>query len=199
MRLRAVVFVIALLGVPAAVHAQDFGVMESAETIDRGNFKFKANPMLLFGRNGGDADAGLALIVGYGVTPRFDVEGGIALYDGVQFFGGTAEYWLVKDRALDLSITGGLHVRRGDLTPDMTGVDLTVLASKHVSPRLELYGALDMAFESISGGGDFRTVHVVPGLEFRLGPDLDFVAEVGIAANDNGRHYFSGGIAYYFR
>ena len=37
---------------PAALHAQDFGVMESAETIDRGNFKFKVNPVVVFGRNG---------------------------------------------------------------------------------------------------------------------------------------------------
>ena len=199
MRVRAFVFVIALLGFPVVAHAQDFGVMESAETIDRGNFKLKANPMILFGRHGGDGETGVGLVVGYGFTPRFDVEGGVALYDGVQFFGGTAEYWLIKDAAFDLSLTGGLHVRRGDQTADMTGVDITVLASKHVGPRLELYGALDLAFESIEGGGDFRTVHIVPGLEFRLGPDLDFVAELGLAANDNGRHYVSAGLAYYFR
>ena len=33
-----------LLLAPAVARAQDFGVAESAETIDRGTFKFKANP-----------------------------------------------------------------------------------------------------------------------------------------------------------
>ena len=33
--------------------------MESAETINQGNFKIRANPMFLVGRNGGDDDTGI--------------------------------------------------------------------------------------------------------------------------------------------
>ena len=60
--------------------------MESAETINQGNFKLRANPMFLFGK-GADSDVGVAAMLGYGFTPRFDLEGGVAIYDGVTFFG----------------------------------------------------------------------------------------------------------------
>jgi hypothetical protein len=38
-----VLLVASLTAVPAAARAQDFGVLESAETIDQGNFKFETN------------------------------------------------------------------------------------------------------------------------------------------------------------
>ncbi len=183
---------------PAALHAQDFGVMESAETIDRGNFKFKVNPLVVFGRDGGEDKPGVAGMVGYGVTNSFDLEGGVAIYDGETIFGGTAEVWIVRN-PLNVSVIGGLHFHRGDNTADITGVDFTLLASKHLTPRFELYGALDMAFDSFENNGSFRTVHFVPGMEVKLGEDLDFVAEVGLAVNDNARHYISGGLAFYVR
>jgi opacity protein-like surface antigen len=183
---------------PAALHAQDFAVMESAETIDRGNFKFKVNPLNVFGRDGGEDEPGVVWMVGYGVTNYFDLEGGVALYDGVTIFGGTAEVWLVRN-PLNVSAIGGLHFHRGDNTADITGVDFTLLASKHLTPRFELYGALDTAFESFDNNGSFRTVHFVPGVEVKLGEDVDFVAEVGLAVNDDARHYISGGLAFYVR
>ena len=131
--------------------------MESAETIDQGNFKIRANPMFLFGRNGGDTDPGVAVLAGYGVTPRFDLEGGLAFYDGVTFFGANAEYWFVKDAPLDFSVAGGLHRRTGDATADYNGIDLTFLASGHATPKLEIYGGLDLAFEGIGVPGEFRS------------------------------------------
>ena len=200
MRFRLLIPLLALLLlVPVAARAQDFGVMESAETIDRGNFKLKINPILVFGRNGGDHEPGVAALIGYGFTDRFDLEGGVALYDGVTLFGGTAEAWVVKHPRIDLSVIGGLHAHRGDNTADITGVDLAVLASHHVTSRFEVYGALDVAFESVNNNGNFRTVHLVPGVEVRLSPDVDFLAEVGIALNDHARHYVSGGVAFYLR
>jgi hypothetical protein len=71
-----------------------------------------------------------------------------------------------------------------------------------VSPRLELYGALDLAVNSfredfIDDG--FTTVHLVPGVEYAATPDIDLVAEFGIGLNDDSYHYLSGGVAFYFR
>lgn len=199
MRARPFVLLFALLAlVPGSARAQDFGVMESAETIDRGNFKLKVNPLVHFGKGNSDKTVGVAVMAGYGFTDKFDLEGGLAFYDGVTFFGANAEVWIVKRQPIDFSISGGLHFRRGDRTLNTTGVDLTFLASKHVGGRLELYGGLDFAFESISGGS-FKTVHVVPGIEYKLGEDLDFLAELGLAVNNDARHYFSAGLAYYFR
>ena len=188
-----------LIVIPAAAQAQDFGIMESAETVDEGNFKIRANPMFLSGRNGGDSDAGLAVLAGYGLTPEFDLEGGVAVYDGITFFGANAEYWLVKGATLNVSIAGGLHRRTGDATPSYNGVDLTFLASGRVTRRLDVYGGLDIAFEGIGVPGEFRTAHLVPGLEYKVNDKMDLVAEGGVALNDNSRHYLSGGIAIYFR
>lgn len=199
-KLRLVLLFACLLVIPAATSsAQDFGIMESAETINQGNFKLRANPMLLFGRHGGDNDLGVAGILGYGFAPRFDVEGGVAIYDGVQFFGANAEFWVVKESPLDFSVAFGLHRRTGDLTVDFNGIDLTLLGGGHVSPHLELYAGLDFAFEGFGVPGDFTQALLVPGLEYKVNDTIDLLAEFGIALNDNTRHYVSGGIAVYFR
>ena len=200
MRLNRLALVIAgLFLIPAAARAQDFGIMESAETINQGNFKIRANPMFLLGKDGGDADAGVAVLAGYGFTPKFDLEGGFAVYDGITFFGANAEYWLVKRAPLDVSVAGGLHRRTGDGTSDYNGIDLTFLASGRATPRLDIYGGLDLAFEGIGVPGGFTTAHLVPGLEYKANDTIDLVVEAGLALNDSSRHYLSGGIAIYFR
>ena len=75
---------------------------------------------------------------------------------------------------------------------------MTFEASRHVTPRLEAYGALDLAFEAGSGDS-YQTVHLVPGVEYALSDDFDLVGEFGIGLNDSSSHYLTVGIAYYFR
>jgi hypothetical protein len=202
-RYRPLVLIAALLVLtPLTARAQDFGVMESAETINQGNFKLGVNPMFVFGEF--DDEVGVAFRFGYGFTPRFDLEGKAAFYDGLTFFGGDFEYWLVKDRPWDVSAGAGLHFGRGDSVLDTTGVDLTLLTSRRVAERLDFFAALDLAFESINdddiGVDDsFTTFHIVPGIEYAISDDLDLVGEVGLAVNDDGSHYVSFGISYYIR
>ena len=199
MKKQRLALLFACLLIPAATaSAQDFGIMESAETINPGNFKLRANPMFLFGK-GFDSDVGVAAVLGYGFTPRFDLEGGVAIYDGVTFFGANGEYWVVKHAPIDFSIAFGLHRRVGDQTADYNGIDLTFLPGGHVSRNLEVYAGLDFAFEGLGVPGNFKTVHLVPGLEYKLNDSIDLLAELGLGLNDNSRHYFSGGIAIYFR
>ena len=199
MRLRCSILVCAMLAwTPALAQAQDFGVMESAETINKGNFKLRGNPMFLFGKDA-DATTGLALAAGYGFTPRFDAEGNLAFYDGVTMFGGNGEYWLAKGLAVDFSVAGGLHARRGDKTADIWGVDLTFLASKRLTPKFELYGGIDFGFEKVENSSNYETVHLTPGVEIKLSPDLDLVSEFGIGLNRDSRHYFAIGLAFYVR
>jgi hypothetical protein len=188
---------------PAAASAQDFGVLESAETINRGNFKVKANPMLILGENGADNTFGISLLAGYGFTDNFDAEVAAAFYEHeVSFIGGNVELWLVRNRGIDFSASGGLHFGNNPFV-DTLGIDLTFLGSRHVTPRLEIFfGALDLAFDSTRGDvidETFKTVHLVPGIEYRVAEDLDFVAEFGIGLNDNSANYISGGLAYYLR
>ena len=198
-RLASIAAVVAVLA-PAAASAQDFGVMESAETINPGNFKLSVNPMFVF-PDYADTEIGVGLRFGYGFTPRFDMEAKAAFYDGLSFFGGDFEYWLVKNRAWDVSGGAGIHFARGDAFADSPGIDLTLLASSHIARRLEFYGALDVAIESVDDdeGEDFTTVHLVPGIEYAISDDLDFVAEAGFSLNDDGSHYVSVGLSYYIR
>lgn len=202
MRLRSFTFImIAMLAlVPSAARAQEFGVMESAETIDRGTFKLRVNPMLVFGQDGADDEAGVAARLGYGFTDRFDAEAGVALYDGMRFLGVDGEYWLVRDPGLNLSVIAGVHFASGDRIADQRSFDLTFVGGRRLSDRAEFYGALDFGFKKLSDVDfSYRTVHLVPGIEYRIATDLDFVGEFGIGLNDDSWHYLSGGLAFYFR
>src|SRR5690606_22660445 len=103
-----------ILASPLPAVAQDFGVMNSAETINKGNFKLLGNPMVIFGKNGADNAMGIAVAGGYGFTDRFDAEAKVALFDGVKFMGFDAEYWLVKGGQVDVSLIGGAHLGRSE-------------------------------------------------------------------------------------
>lgn len=197
----AVVLAFVLL-LPATTPAQDFGVMESAETINRGNFKLSGSPMIALGQDGAENDFGVALKGGYGFTDSFDAEGKLGLFENLKFFGGDAEFWLLKNAPLDFSVSAGFHVGRSDVVPDRTGIDLTLLGSGPIARKLELYGGLDFAFESFGDevfNQDFTTVHLVPGIEYAISPDLDFLAEFGVGLNDDSWHYFSAGLSFYLR
>ena len=201
LRRLAAVLALALL-VPATAPAQDFGVMESAETINRGNVKLMAYPLVVFGERGADGDFGVALRAGYGLNEKFDVEGKIGLYENITFFGGDAEVWLLKDAPFDLSIGGGFHLGRGESVLDQHGWDITFLGSAPINDKLKIYGGLDIAFNSIDDDfidETFTHVHLVPGIEYSISPELDFVAELGIGLNGESANYFSAGIAYYIR
>jgi hypothetical protein len=83
---------------------------------------------------------------------------------------------------------------------DSSGIDTSLLFSTSPVKQLELYGGLKLAFDSFKNSDPNVTLaHLVPGLEYRLGPDLDFMAEFGIALNENSRSYASVGLALYLR
>jgi len=184
---------------PVAAAGQDFGVMNSAETINKGNVKLMANPIVVFGKNNADNEIGVAVVGGYGFGSRFDVEAKVALFDNDTFFGADAEYWLVNTGPVNVSVIGGFHLDRGD-GANSKGLGLTGLASGNVTDRMEFYGALDFSRISIDNANfSFNTLHLVPGIEYRVNPSIDFVSEFGLGLNDNSNHYFSIGIAYYIR
>ncbi len=173
--------------------------MNSAETINKGNYKLMANPIMVFGKGDADNETGVALVGGYGFGHRFDVEAKLAVFDNVRFFGADAEYWLVKDEPVDVSVIGGFHLGRHD-GENSKGFDLTALASGQVADRLELYGGLDFSRNSFDNSGfNYKTLHFVPGIEYKIGDKVDFVTELGLALNDDSSHYFSIGFAYYVR
>jgi hypothetical protein len=204
--------VLLLVAIPGVLVAQDFGVLESAETINRGNIKLGAFPVFVLQDtiDGIDLDAETAIgfVAGYGFSDSFDVEGRVAIYDNITFFGADAEYWVMKNRPLDLSLRGGFHIGAGSDeagVADQSGVDFSVIGSAPVTPRLEVFGALDFAVnrfdlpQGLNIDDDFTTMHLVPGIEFGISPNLDVLGEIGVGLNDDSSNYVAIGIAYYVR
>lgn len=190
----AVLFVAAV-----PVSAQDV-LMNSAETINKGNFKLALFPLALLGKNGGEALFGLAGRVGYGLTERFDIEAKGAILQDLNYFGADAEYWLVQGKNANVSIALGGHMTKPKGGADSSGLDASLLFSTSPAKLLELYAGLKLAFDSIKNSDESYTLaHLVPGLEYRLSSDLDLLAEFGLALNDYSRSYVSVGLALYLR
>lgn len=188
------------LALPASVAAQDFGVMNSAETINKGNFKLMANPIIVFGKDGSDSETGVAVMGGYGFGDRFDIEAKVSFFDGLTFFGADAEYWIQKGKKVDISAIGGFHIADPEGGDGAKGIDLTLLASGVVANKLELYGGLDFSRNNFDNSNfNYNTWHLVPGVEYRISSQWDFVGEFGIGLNDNAHHYVSIGLAFYTR
>ncbi len=184
-------------GVPA--RAQNF-IENSSETINKGNFKIAAFPTALIGRNGAPGKWGGAFRVGYGITDSFDVEAKAALFNGLSLLGADAELWLLKGD-VDVAVAAGAHKALVDGGVDSTAIDLSGQLSGHLTPRLEIYGATSVSFESLDGVPDsgFTRAYLIPGVEYKISEDLDFVSEFGIGLNDNSPHYFGLGFALYIR
>jgi len=188
-----------LVTVAPEASAQDV-LMNSAETINQGNFKLAVFPTVLFGKNGGDSVWGVAGRAGYGLTPRFDIEAKAGIFKGLNYFGVDAEYWLVQGRNANVSVGLGAHMTKYQAGADSSGIDTSLLFSTSPVKQLELYGGLKLAFDSFKNSDqNFTYAHLVPGLEYRLSPDLDLLAEFGIALNKNSRSYASVGLALYLR
>ena len=186
-----------LVAAAAEVSAQDV-LMNSAETINKGNIKLALFPMVLFGKNGSDSVWGVAGRAGYGLTSSFDVEAKAAIFKGLKYFGVDAEYWLVHGRNANVSVALGAHLTDSQEGADSSGIDTSLLFSTRPAKRLEIYGGLKLAFDSVKNSDqNFTRAHLVPGLEYRISDDLDFLAEFGIALNDNSRSYASVGLALY--
>jgi hypothetical protein len=180
--------------------AQNF-LMNSAETINEGNFKISGFPTVLLGEDDADNEWGIATRLGYGFTPSFDVEAKLAFFDGLKMYGADAEYWIVKGRT-DVSLSAGLHKADFDFDgADSTAFDLAGIASRNVGSDLELYVGASLSFESHDDADDssFKRFYVVPGAEYRLAKDVDLLAEVGVGLTDESPNYLSFGVSYYVR
>jgi hypothetical protein len=142
----------------------------------------------------------LAGRAGIGLTARFDIEAKAATFKNLKYFGVEAEYWLVQGRNANVSVALGAHMTDVKGGADSSGIDTSLLFSTRPADRLELYGGLKLAFDSVKNSDrNFTRAHLVPGLEYRISDDLDFLAEFGIALNDNSRSYASVGLAFYLR
>jgi len=61
-------------------------------------------------------------------------------------------------------------------TADVSGQDVLMNSAETINP-----GNLTLAFDSAkNSGGHYPLAHVVPGFEYRIGSDFDFLGEIGI-------------------
>ena len=194
-------------GLPAA--AQYIGVLQSAETMDRGTFKLMVAPIMVFGKNGADDEFGGAIRGGYAFTDRFDAEAKLGFFDNSTIVGADGEFWILRgkeeDTGLDISLTGGAHwIFGSNGNFDIIGLEISPQFSGHVTKNLELCGALDASFESIQDAPQwmddtYTSLHLVPGIEYRLSDSVDLIGEIGIGLNDDSFTYAAVGINFYFR
>jgi hypothetical protein len=198
--LKKIVIILAgamFLAAAVEVSAQEV-LMNSAETINVGNIKLAIFPTVLFGNNGGDNVWGMAGRFGYGLTPRFDIEAKVGIFKGIKYFGADIEYWLVKYEDFNVSVAVGGHLTNYQGGGDSSGIDTALLVSTRPARNLEIYGGLKVAFDSVKNSDvNYTLPYFVPGIEYRISNDLDFLAEFGIALNDNSRSYASVGLALY--
>ena len=189
-----------LVAAAAEVSAQDV-LMNSAETINQGNFKLALFPTVLLGKNGGDPLWGLAGRFGYGFTPRFDIEAKARELQRTHLFRRRCRVLAPPrrecqcfgraGRSHDECERGRGQLRHRYLAPDQRQAQ---------AGKLELYGGLKLAFDSVKNSDqNFTLAHFVPGFEYAINSDLDFLAEFGIGLNDNSRSYVSVGLALYLR
>jgi hypothetical protein len=191
------------------VTAQYIGILQSAETMQRGTFKLAVTPSMVLGKDGADNELSGAVRAGYAFTKYFDVEAKLGFFQNGTVVGADGEYWIFrgteKNSDIDFSLTGGIHKMLGsDNNFDTMGFEITPQLSGHVSKNLELCGALNASFESIqdapSGIDDsFTSLHLVPGIEYHLSDTSDLAAEFGIALNDDSSNYVGAGITFYVR
>jgi hypothetical protein len=189
----------AVLATPASGRAQNF-LLDSAETINRGNFKLAGFATVLQNDGPGDDRWGATGRFGYGFTDRFDVEAKLSFFDGFSMYGADAELWLIRG-PLDVSVSAGAHRTSLDQpAPDAFAIDAGLLVSGHVTRHVEMYGGFSMSRESVEDVDErFTRAYVVPGVEIALSDDLDLVAEYGIGLNDHSPDFLGFGLAFYLR
>jgi len=193
-----IIFIAAIFLAAAVQVSAQAVLMNSAETINQGNLKLAIFPTVLLSKNGSGSVWGVAGRFGYGLTRSLDIEAKAGLFKGLKYFGADLEYWFLKSGDFNGSVALGGHMTDYSGAGDSTGIDTSLLFSHKPVENLEIYGGLMLAFESVKNSNDsFTLMHFVPGLEYRISSDLDFLAEVGIALNANSRSYASVGLALY--
>lgn len=188
--------------------AVDFGVMETADTVVTGDFKFLSFPLAVRDGPRREVDTGINVGIGYGLNEPLDAEFQIGVYDDFNYFGADLEYSYRENRPLELSISGGVHRVESDFGHPY-GFDVTHIASYTLAsmPSLRVIGALDGSYERTDayyaasiGAQDtaYWTVYAVPGLQFRVNERVDLIGEAGIGLNGDSNDYVALGLSFYF-
>lgn len=197
----SVVLAACLVSVLAGAAAAQDVIMNSAETINKGNFKLAVFPTVVFNENGTDSQGGVHGRLGYGITDRLDIEAKFARFDNLKFYGGDVELWIIgHPQATNVSVAVGANRSKYDNGGGLTGIDGTLLLSFPISKRAEFYAGLLAARQSVQDyDRKFNTYHIVPGVEIRITRYLDLLGEIGLGVTSDSLDYGSIGLAFYLR
>jgi hypothetical protein len=202
MKLRQCVLMMALvLLVPAAAHANDFGVLHTAIPVEKSVWRLQGGGVISLEDEGREA---LVLGAATGLAPKFDFEAKLSISGDDMAIGGGVGYLITQQNVpVDLNVGAGFHYVNHD-TADITAFDVNVIGSKAINPKFSLYGAFSISFGSqdIADSSDddsFTRAHLIPGMEYKLNDKVNVVVELGIALNDSATNYLGGSIQYYIR
>lgn len=204
--------VLAGLALSGPAWAADFGVMETAESIEPRAFKLEGFPMLS-DRPSGNEEGGFAVGLGYGLPFGLDIEGQVARDDVATYYGSDVEWNAWTFNRMKVSLGSGVHTIDIDRGGTASGADATAIFTWTPVRRLDLNAALDASYEDVNAGSTFEpdlpgrwrsdnqyeTYYFAPGIEYSLLRDLDLVAEVGIGLNGASDDYAGAGLSWYLR
>ena len=209
--------VLASLVVCGSAAAADFGVMETAESIEPKAFKLVGFPMLT-DRNranrDSDEEGSFALGLGYGLPYGLDVEGQVARSDEATYFGSDVEWNAWSGYGMKVSIGSGVHSVDFERGGSANGVDTTAIFTYTPVRHLDVNAALDASWEDVNADlelapgaerdrfsfdNDYETAYFVPGLEYQLTRNVDLLAEAGLGLNGASDDYLGAGLSWYFR
>jgi hypothetical protein len=197
MNLRRFVLMAGILLVPALAHANDFGILRTAIPVDKGVWRLGAGGVVSLEDNGREA---VVFCGATGLSPKADAEAKLS-FSGDDFaIGGDVNFSVFRvadQKPVDLSVGGGYHYLNHD-SSDVSSVDITVIASKQIQPKLAVYGAFDIGFADISGDGD-QTFNLVPGVFYTLNEKMAVGIELGIGLNDAASNYLGAIFHYYMK
>ena len=193
------ILIITLLSASLTLFPYQGVLMNSAETINPGNFKLAIFPTTIIGNNGGNSIWGVAGRGGLGISRSVDIEVKGALFKNFNYFGVDIEYWFYRGKNVNASFATGWHMIDTKVGSDTSGIDTAIMLSTRPSKKLEIYSGIKLSFDSIKNTGQkIDLIHFIPGFEYRVAKDIDFLAEFGISLSEESRNYFSFGFAYYF-
>lgn len=189
--------VLSLGALGAGARAQDF-VEGNARTIPPGDLRFNAAPVALFSKAGGPDRWGGEARLGYGVTDNFDVEGRAAIFNGFSLVGLGTDFWVIRG-PVDLAIGLGAHKALVQSGPNSTAFDVSWLMDARLSRTVRFEGGMAASFESEDhvSNSRFERYYIVPGVDWRISRQVDFVSRLGLGLNSQSPNYLSAGFSFY--
>jgi len=186
---------LAWAGAPAA--AQD-ALMTTGAGVARGGLVLTGYPVLL---PAGENEAGFFVRGAYGASGRLGLRTSLGVYNDLTYLGAAGELALPALGPVALSLSLGGHYSAFDEgSPDILGLDLSLVGRHALAARWTLYGGLDLDLERPAAPYDaFARTRLVAGVETTRIAGTSLLLEGGLGFGDDSPSYLSVGVAVRLR